>query len=787
MRSMTVSLLALSLLLPTALASNRFFEYTQRYWNPPNPAEPVAAGYLGTGGNDYLAGGAFLPNGTALLIGNAFGSEFSMGEDVPIILIGEDATAPGDDTMPADWTTTSGSPFIVRLSEDYGSIDVVARLPWGAGSITDIVTDDQGAIFVAGIAGPNLNQATEVNEVTVPFGNTNSRMFMGRLSDDLTNFVWMLSVNDNAGQGAPRLQELADGRISIMGLHNHRVTKNGVVDQSTSGSPYNNWVGVRDHESLYYIAGAMNHSNTGYEPWRRPFVYLRDPEDQIAASYYHWPARMVGTNWSRLVSDSELRAAAWDHNGYALIYGWSDGGNTVFEYSPYDLKEGVRSAAEHRTGRPTGLGFSTWGAGVGSFAHIVRFDPRTGEPLAKTNFIAYLRSSGNPSSVGISTLEAGVDNSVLLAGSSAFGLIETNSTKVNSLDHETDYIGGDFVAILNEAMSEIRFSSVLPGSGKLDLHRYSGNRKGNISARSARVGDSTMVLFTSAAHYNEQFTPVNNAQTGFSGGDIDGMYVILQMETLQDELQIPDSGKSSLHAAPTPSVGASHDLSGIYEVSHGMDRDTALIIMRDDARREWPAFYMARPYQTAQVDASGKGVFTIFGAQDNMVMAHRPINASRRLGQRVADKSDDETVFPDMAVTVHIHDAESASAIITYNDRRVRVDNGQVSLRNSSPVGSGINIRAVFSVTKAQLGLARNTSENDDEVFVEIWTPARPSDATQLRSLRNVTLEKVHNEAWLRLPDDVGLPAAGTYLFPNIDSNADHDFILSLPGPTSEG
>lgn len=54
----------------------------------------------------------------------------------------------------------------------------------------------------------------------------------------------------------------------------------------------------------------------------------------------------------------------------------------------------------------------------------MKIDPRTGEPLGKTIFCAYLKSKNSPSGLGIDTVDSGVEDSMLMGGGSAYGLIE---------------------------------------------------------------------------------------------------------------------------------------------------------------------------------------------------------------------------------------------------------------------------------------------------------------------------------------------------------------------------
>ena len=67
--------LAVTVLLAGGLGAGetRFHQYTKRFMNPKHPAKPLATGYIGGGGDEYFSGAAFLPDGTLLLAGTAYG------------------------------------------------------------------------------------------------------------------------------------------------------------------------------------------------------------------------------------------------------------------------------------------------------------------------------------------------------------------------------------------------------------------------------------------------------------------------------------------------------------------------------------------------------------------------------------------------------------------------------------------------------------------------------------------------------------------------------------------
>ncbi|TVR44268.1 MAG: hypothetical protein EA402_07360 [Planctomycetota bacterium] len=677
------------------------------------------------------------PDGTIYLAGNALGPTLEL-PGVRMQILGRDTRQPnftmptrgsGDQRRinPPKWTHTEGAGFIVRLARGEGSFAAAVRFPWGAGSITDMVADGRGGIYVSGVVGKEFAQLTEATRHQAAGIDGPGELFVGKINADLSGFVWCRRISDNPEQ-PPKLRVLEGGTLAVMGIHVHHLQPaDGQVLRSQPGALSNAWVTARNPEDFTWAGGAMRHTNTGYEPWRQPFLYVRTPENDVIGHYYQWHSRLVGKNWSRLVSDSEVRGLDFDRKGNLLIYGWSDGGNSVFEFAPYDLKTPVRRAAQAATGRATGLGFSTWGANVGSFAHIIRIDPRTGTPLAKANFIAYLASENKPSSVQIQTINAAIDDSVLLTGASAFGLIETGSTKINTLDHaKGDYIGREFVAVLNESLSDIRFSSAVPGSGRVPLQRHSGKREGSFAVASARVGNKTRVVFVSGATAHEKFKPVNNAQGRFGGGDLDGLYIVLEMDTLKSEMLPYAQPGNALSAGATPEAGESREISGDFKVSAGMNRDNSLIVLRDGGGRKWPTFYMARPQGEGNVRSNGSsGQFTLHGSGTSVEMGDTTQARAMRLGGHLGSKQGDDFHYPEIAVEITVNSTSQATAKVTYAGNTVNRQGGY-SVRPSRPVGRGIQVHGVFEFRKHELGLSESREDREDLVYLEIWAPGRP-------------------------------------------------------------
>lgn len=499
-------------------ADTRYDQYTEKYKNPPAPAEPKAVGYIGGSGDEYLAGGAFLSDGSVLLGGTGVGPVFDP-PGVTVTVIGKDGTAP---TSPVEeWTDKKkrkrlktpdcqfldGAGFLVKLAPGLSTVSQAVRFPWGSGSLTDVLTDGSDGIYVSGTCGPNFAGLTAVTKTDTGIQGS-STVFFGKLKRDLSGFQWCRQIMDEAAY-APQLQLVAGETISVVGAHGYHFDRNGKLLKATKLVTTGKWCRGVDPLSHAVATGGDGNTSTGHEPWRKPVLQIQNDKGETTDLFYAWNEKLVGLNWSRLVSDSSIRALSYDNQGNLLVVGWSDGGNSVIEYLPYDMKTSVYS----RTGNQ-GLGFSTWGAGVGSFMHLIKINPATGEPLAKTTYCSYLGSKNAPNSMSFDMIDTAADGSVILGGGSAWGFIETGNN-VNSMDRETDYMGGACVSVLTPGMDSLRFASLIPGAGKVVLARRSEKHKVHWRSRSSVVGGRTMIVIVNGARQNEKLTLINCPQQGW--------------------------------------------------------------------------------------------------------------------------------------------------------------------------------------------------------------------------------------------------------------------------------
>jgi hypothetical protein len=198
--------------------------------------------------------------------------------------------------------------------------------------------------------------------------------------------------------------------------------------------------------------------------------------------------------------------------------GSSDGGNTVFQYQPCDL----RTRVPYR-----GLGFTSAGAGAVGFAHLVCMDPVEADVKGYTLWCSFY--DGIPNSCYIKHLNVAKDKSLMIGGLSAYGLVQTKG----NLLHQGPP-GGPYIAIMTHDFGGLRFSSIMPACGdKADIR--DGERW---DSSSTIVDGKCRAIFVCGAakegkHYSEVAYPppkINPMQTQFGGGTLDGYLVLFDLK-----------------------------------------------------------------------------------------------------------------------------------------------------------------------------------------------------------------------------------------------------------------
>jgi hypothetical protein len=533
------ALFALLPLVAGVNAANRFEEFTAKNARPQEPVRVLHAGLLGGSGTEWLASGGFQPDGTVVLAGVALGpvldlgvKESVLGKDAPVAApvpspkldkkgqpeMNKDGTPK---LLPFAWNHPQATAFVARLSGDLQRIKSVTRLAWQSAGLTSAAVSAAGDIFIAGPATEAVAQlGGEVQELPGPAGDGKrsgcAHTYLARLTPDAARIVWIRHIR--GASDAPALSLDATGRLHFRGPDFRVFDANG---KQLSAMPIPGGAGGFAAVSPVdgtIARGGEHHWSTGREPWRCPTLNIHRPDGALLYQFYDWGGPFVGLNNLRLVSDTAIRGVTFDPRGNLVFHAWSDGGNSVALREPMDIRTQAKM---------DGLGFSAWGAGVLSLAYVVKLDAKSWRVLGGTPWMAYQKSANKPNSARITALAA-TEKAVLFAGSSTHGLIQTGDAIGGGEP------GGEFVAVLNDDCSALRFSSAMPACGQtiVDDSSADGARWGLVAGR---LGGKSVALFLGSAaekntSYDENPPPAVNArQPKFGGGATDGYALLLDL------------------------------------------------------------------------------------------------------------------------------------------------------------------------------------------------------------------------------------------------------------------
>jgi hypothetical protein len=528
--------------LALTVSATRFDDYTKRFQKTPDQAKMLSAGCLGGPGTEWFCGGGFQADGTVVLAGTALGPTLSLA-GVEAKPLGTDLAQPGDPKIGVDakgkpnkpsWAHANATAFVALVSADFKTVKSVVRFPWMAASATSAVVDAQGGIYLAGIATDQIAALTAdaknlpVDVEAIGSKLTQRKVYLAKLAPDASKVLWVRTMTGPSA--APSVSLGKDGKLRFQSADIRVFDTNGALVTTAiipGGLSTKNAVNPVDGTFAY---GGEHHWPTGREPWRCPVLKIYQPDGKLKHQLYDWGGPFVGAGELRLVSDTAIRNVAYDSDGNLVFTAWSDGGNSPALREPMDI---------YKSTTAKGLGWSAWGAGVGSFAYVVKLDAKTYRIKDATFWATYLPARDKPNGIGISAVSFATDGSVCIGGGSATGLIATGNhllpaTKPgpNPGDPEVPTTpGGPYVTIFNKDLTSLRFSSVLLGCGAADI----ANDDDWTFVSGTVQGKPMVLILTGAAEkdssYNGGLKPVakDALQPAFGGGVTDGYMVALDL------------------------------------------------------------------------------------------------------------------------------------------------------------------------------------------------------------------------------------------------------------------
>lgn len=527
---------------------NRHDMWVKKFAKGPK-ATLARATFFGGKGHEEFSGVVVLPDQRVAVYGNTWGPPFPdnpkprvLGLDSPWDV---PLNPPGlefdkrNRPRPPEANNPNRTGFIAIYSPDLSKLESVTRFGFGLASITAARQMSDKSFVISGLCTNNFRSiAKKAKQHHIePRPADNPRYgpyeyagetfpgdsYVAKLSPDLSTIEWVW-IFEGFRKPPSRIVEGKDGLVIAALMGSKRIYF--VTADGSKATPFEwkdrknlklgrslqfEFLGANPVDSTL-LFGGDHQSGTGQEPWRKPICVGVTPEGYMAWRVYDFDGPLVGTSHYRLVSDSSCRVANFNDEGQLAMYIWSDGGNSIATRNPIDLD------------RPTdskGIGMSVWGAGVGSYAHLVRFDPNTCDKVFYSFWASYLpggsgRTPSKPNSITVDNMLALKTGETAVTGGSASYLVQT---PMNWYKLEDCPFGGrgPYVTLFNKSFTNALFSSALPEAEPTGM---ADNENGFIVVSSVKA--------PADQHGNEM--PAKEAlQDAFGGGKLDGHIFLMTL------------------------------------------------------------------------------------------------------------------------------------------------------------------------------------------------------------------------------------------------------------------
>lgn len=278
----------------------------------------TASSYVGTPGDDRIAGTVVLADGTIVIAGS---------------LDGEPSFQPLKPEVAGD-----GGGFVARLTGDAKQIAAMVRLPDG---VTDIALGSNGGLLVTGQWGTRkLNGASLRTEWRTSIGGRHGRIAAGPNGQAIVLADRTVTVLDNGKSRAA-----------------WRVTAEVASD-----------VAFDPASELVFVTGYQNRLAEG-QPLHVAYLYAYHTDGSRAWKNYDWSGDELSRR--RLAHDTRGYRLAIGGDGKLYLAGESTGRDDIWAWQPKSLTRRVQLVATD--------GFqATYNSDAKQVAFIGRFDPATG-------------------------------------------------------------------------------------------------------------------------------------------------------------------------------------------------------------------------------------------------------------------------------------------------------------------------------------------------------------------------------------------------------------------------
>jgi hypothetical protein len=506
-------LTAVLAVMASSVSAGRYIQLTKKAARGGGKYACHAATFFGHLGHEEFTAVGKQSDGSIVAFGNTWGPTFPDKPKPTVLGKGKwyeispwnhaDKVDPCQPSRRPDGHYPNRAGMIVTYAPDLKSIRRVVKFDWSVATISTARVDRDDGLIIAGTctryfrkwarsadalhtvpAPENVFDRRRRRRIYGPVYYRNIRLsgdsYVAKLSPDGRELQWVwLFEGHRSAPGKLWVDHTNAVWFDLRGMKRISADGSELSPLEYRGGGRVRLLAVSKQDGRVIVGGDVN-SGTGREPWRKPILQCYDANAHPLWQAYSWDPALVGHDEYRLVSDSSCKGAMFDENGKLLVVGWSDGGNSCLTKSPIDLDKHVPN---------TGMGFSTWNAGVLGVSYFIRMDPDTFQVSAFTPWVAYVHKPDEldvPNTCGVRDIAPLADDSLAVHGGAATGLIQTPNAFVKLTPATSVGYGGSYVTVFSKDFRNMRFSSYTPG---LKIADITAARSGVVVVGRATRGD----------------------------------------------------------------------------------------------------------------------------------------------------------------------------------------------------------------------------------------------------------------------------------------------------------
>ncbi|GDY11911.1 hypothetical protein LBMAG53_07890 [Planctomycetota bacterium] len=507
----------------------------------------IAATLLGGSGNEWLAGGGVAADGSVLVAGCTATIPDTIGGQVPVVF-GTDGKAPKAITNAME---AHGTPFVAKLSADGSKVLKVARLPVGSGTITSAVVTPDGGICLVGLAGVNVQTVPELVDALpkadgekADEDDSRQAVLIVKLSADLDRILW--SRRANVSTRGPVVRLVGDD-IDVRTRPALRLAQDGSLKTTwiVSLGQGHTWMTWEDPIARRHWVARNSAFGADWSTGNADWLRISGKDDgKTWTMLYCWGGAARSTDAMWPTDLSAIFDVGGDPQGKVWVVAQVDGPDSIMNRVPYDLRTrtgltglglpitgveidrvqmhaGIRTTKnKHSPEHATNMIFRQWMP----VAWLGRINPDTCQMEAATAWCGFDGETGLPRFTTIDRVAADQDT-VVITGNCEDGNLPVTQGSLGKLKKR-----GNFLAIFNGALDQVRYATVLPGVAATLIRDISDMRNTRSALSISRMPDGRqMVLMVGGADRPAVTTP-GCAQPTFAGGASDGYLTLLEVK-----------------------------------------------------------------------------------------------------------------------------------------------------------------------------------------------------------------------------------------------------------------